>query len=195
MRREDDVRTTRAANALLIRAQPGERRFRRADRHAGEPPSRVALSSTTEAQPDAGAAGDFVLESRSLAGGRRGEGRLPWRTGEGSRAAPVLTYLPPPSGADRETPYSLVSGLPAALLPESGQEAGEDVLHPGPWLAEDLGLEPGDALELSFLVWEERGRFHSETASFVAGTPVAGEGLFTDQTLAPEFPEEVSPDG
>lgn len=134
--------------------------------------------------------GALVLESRSLvlADGVV-EGALALADREGVDAAPVLTYLATSiRTADRETPYSLVSGLPASLLPESGPATGEVVLYPGPWLAEDLGLEPGDRLELAFLVWEDQGRFHSETASFVAGTAVTGEGLFMDQTLAPEYP-------
>ena len=105
-------------------------------------------------------------------------------------AAPVLTYLATSiRAADRETPYSLISGIPAPLLPDDGErEGGRNVIHPGPWLAEDLGLRSGDPIEISFLVWEEQGRFHTETASFVAGAPVDGDGLFGDQTLAPEFP-------
>lgn len=136
------------------------------------------------------AGGGFVLESRSLVlsdGVVEGALTAAGRTGAG--AAPVLTYLATSiRSADRETPYSLVSGIPAALLPESGRDGGENVLYPGPWLAEDLGLGPGDRLNLSFLVWEEQGRFHSGTAAFVAGPAVPEDGLFTDQTLAPEFP-------
>ena len=186
-----DGGTTAGANALLIRAAG------QGSVDSDELTATLEAALTGAASLDdrglsltPGTAGDLVLESRSLvlADGVV-EGALAMADREGVGAAPVLTYLATSiRTADRETPYSLVSGLTAALLPESGQETGEDVLHPGPWLAEDLELEPGDALELTFLVWEEQGRFHSETASFVAGTPVAGEGLFTDQTLAPEFP-------
>lgn len=185
--REGDAR----ANALLIRGS---------GQGVGGPAEEAAVLTAalreTSSLDDRGlslseaADGAFVLESRSLvlADGVV-EGALAAAEREGIGAAPVLTYLATSiRNADQETPYSLVSGLPAALLPESGQATGEDVLHPGPWLAEDLGLEPGDPLELSFLVWEDQGRFHSETASFVAGTAVAGEGLFMDGTLAPEYP-------
>ena len=136
------------------------------------------------------AGGGFVLESRSLVlPDGVVEGTLAAAGRTGVEADPVLTYLATSiRSADRETPYSLVSGLPERLLPENGRERGENVLYPGRWLAEDLGLDPGDRLDLSFLVWEEQGRFHSDTAPFVAGPAVSGDALFTDQTLAPEFP-------
>ena len=138
-----------------------------------------------------GASGGSVLESRSLVlDDRVVEGALAAAAQRGAAAAPVLTYLATGiRAAGRETPYSLVSGIPAALLPGGdAREDEEDVLYPGPWLAEDLALRPGDPLELSFLVWEEEGRFHTESASLVAGAPVPGDGLFHDETLAPEFP-------
>lgn len=179
------------ANALLIRASG------QGDADAGEATAVLAAGlAETASLDDRGlrltgtADAGFVLESRSLVlADAVVAGALAAAEGEEVGAVPVLTYLATSiRSADRETPYSLVSGIPAALLPGSGQEGGAEVLYPGPWLAEDLGVDPGDPLELSFLVWEEQGRFHSETASFVAGTAVAGDGLFMDQTLAPEFP-------
>ncbi|MYB31874.1 MAG: hypothetical protein F4Y20_04970, partial [Acidobacteria bacterium] len=179
------------ANALLIRGSP---------EGGGGPADETAVLTAGLAESSSlddrglsligAAGGGFVLESRSLVlsdGVVEGALAAAGRTGVG--AAPVLTYLATSIGsADRETPYSLVSGVPAALLPENGRETGENVLYPGPWLAEDLGLDPGDRLDLSFLVWEEQGRFQSGTAAFVAGPAVPDDGLFTDQTLAPEFP-------
>lgn len=179
------------ANALLIRAS---------GQGGGAPEVEAAVLSAGLAESSSlddrglslsdAAEGGFVLESRSLVladGVVAGALAASERTG--AAAVPVLTYLATSiRSADRETPYSLVSGLPERLLPENGRESGENVLYPGPWLAEDLGLDPGDRLDLSFLVWEEQGRFHSGTASFVAGPAVPPDPLFTDQTLAPEFP-------
>ncbi len=179
------------ANALLVRAS---------GQGGGAPEVEAAVLSAGLAESSSlddrglslsdAAAGGFVLESRSLvlADGVV-EGALAAAERAGAVAAPVLTYLATSiRSADRETPYSLVSGLPERLLPENGRDSGGNVLYPGPWLAEDLGLDPGDRLDLSFLVWEEQGRFHSGTASFVAGPAVPGDPLFTDETLAPEFP-------
>ena len=176
------------ANALLIRAS-GQGESDSGDHTAALGTALAEISSLDDRglSMTPGVAGGFVLESRSLvlADGVV-EGALAAAERTGVKAASVLTYLATSIRAgDRETPYSLVSGLPAALLPEDG---GQGAIHPGRWLADDLDLRPGDPLELSFLVWEEQGRFHSETASFVAGTTVAEDGLFLDQTLAPEFP-------
>ena len=176
------------ANALLIRAS-GQGESDSGDHTAALGTALAEISSLDDRglSMTPGVAGGFVLESRSLVlTDGVVEGALAAAERTGVKAAPVLTYLATSIRAgDRETPYSLVSGLPAALLPEDG---GQGAIHPGRWLADDLDLRPGDSLELSFLVWEEQGRFHSETASFVAGTTVAEDGLFLDQTLAPEFP-------
>ena len=186
-----DRRPVPRANALLVRAT---------GQGGGDPEEETAALAAVLAESSslddrglsltAAAGGGFVLESRSLVlADAVVEGALAAAGGTGVDAAPVLTYLATSiRSADRVTPYSLVSGVPAALLPESGRESGENVLYPGPWLADDLGLVPGEPLDLSFLVWEEQGRFHSGAASFVAGPAVPGDALFTDQTLAPEFP-------
>ena len=177
------------ANALLIRASEQEGAASDEARNA----LATALAGVSSLDDRGlgltpGAAGGFVLESRSLvlADGVVG-GALAAADRLQAGAEPVLTYLATSIRAgDRETPYSLVSGLPAPLLPDPA--GADNVLHPGSWLADDLGLNRGDPLELSFLVWEEEGRFRLETASFVAGARAAGDGLFMDETLAPEFP-------
>ena len=186
-----DSAAPRRANALLIRA---------ADRvhDPGDPAAALTSDLASASSLDdrglsltASDGGALVLEGRSLVlDDGVVNGALAAADELGAGAAPVLTYLATSIRAgDSETPYSLVSGLPAALLPGAGEAEGdENVVFPGPWLAADLALQPGDPLELSFLVWEDEGRFHSESASFVAGAPVAGDGLFADATLAPEFP-------
>ncbi len=135
-----------------------------------------------------GAAGGLVLESRSLvvpdavvAGALEVGGEL------GIPAGPVLTWLATTvASGGRETPYSLVSGLPETLFPEFA--ASGDALVPSPWLAEDLALAPGDPVELSFLLWDENGRFRTASASFTARAPAPPGGGFGDPTLAPEYP-------
>ena len=179
------------ANALLVRASGAE-----SGGTEDETAALAAVLAESSTLDDRGlsltraAGGVLVLESRSLVlSDGVVEGALAGAERMGIAAAPVLTYLATSiRSADRETPYSLVSGIPTALLPEHRREDGENVLHPGPWLADDLALDPGDRLDLSFLVWEEQGRFHSETAPFVAGPAVPEDALFTDPTLAPEFP-------
>lgn len=181
------------ANALLVR---------RAERAAGDPggagavlaAALEAVSSLDDRGLDlrSGTADELVLESRSLAlddpvveGAIRAAGQ------QGLEAAPVLTWLATSIAANgRETPYSLIAGLPPGWFPEEDAPAGggPDLLLPGPWLAEDLGLAAGDPVEVSFLVWDEAGRFHAGAAPFRAGAGVALEGVFADAALAPEFP-------
>ena len=180
------------ANALLIRTGP--RGGGDAEEDAGVLSAALGEVSSLDDRGlslAVGRSGGWILESRSLVlDDGIVEGALAAAEALGAGAAPVLTYLATSiRTGNRETPYSLVSGIPAPLLPGGDAAEGEeDRFFPGPWLADDLGLNPGDPVELSFLIWEEQGRFRSESASFAAGAPVAGDGLFADGTLAPEFP-------
>lgn len=130
--------------------------------------------------------GGWVLESRGLvlgepaveAAGRAAEAL-------GAAADPVLTWLAQTlSSEGRETPYSLVAGLPERLLPGDGQ--GNFV--PGAWLAEDLGLAPGRPVAVEFLAWESAGRYGSRREAFLSGDPLPPDGLAGDATLSPEYP-------
>ncbi len=126
------------------------------------------------------ATGDLALTSRSIV--------LDDATVAAAQAlggAPALTWLATRmESGGRENPYSLVSGVPAEWLPASTDEA---TLFPGPWLAEDLDLQPGDPVPIHFLRWEADGRYGEGSAALTAG-PVVSGGVFFDQTLAPEVP-------
>ena len=129
--------------------------------------------------------GGQVLESRGLVLGepavdaaRRAAEAL------GVVADPVLTWLAETlSSEGRETPYSLVSGLPERLLPE-----GRGRFVPGAWLADDLGLAPERPVEVEFLAWESAGRYGSRREAFLSGEPLPPNGLAGDPTLSPEYP-------
>ncbi len=134
----------------------------------------------------ASAAGDLVLTTRAIvlddptvAAARRAAGT------NGATAAPVFTWLATRMEAgERRNPYSLVSGVPAEWLPAPAEGA---MLFPGPWLAEDLDLAPGDPMQLHFLRWEVDGQYREDSVSLTAGPVVAGE-VFFDGALAPEVP-------
>ncbi len=189
---DEPVRPPRA-NALLVRALPGAR--------GGDGESEDALTRAvreTAALDERGLSlrqgrtGEAVLESRSLVlSDRVVTGALAAAAELGRSAAPVLAYLATAirAGDRQETPYSLVAGLPADLLPEP-PAAGSDeaVLYPGAWLAEDLNLSPGDPVDLEFLLWEDAGRFRSGNVRLAAAAPVAPAGVFADPALAPDFP-------
>ena len=181
------------ANALLVRTRSDA---------AGDPAEFEAALSEAVARASGlderglglrpAPAGGLVLESRSLV---LSDGVLEGALAAGQRlalsAAPVLTYLATairtPNGG--ETPYSLVAGLPEDALPAvPGSADGMDRIVPGGWLAGDLGLAPGDPVEMDFLLWDEDGRFHGSTARFRAGASVPLDGVFADPTLSPEFP-------
>lgn len=180
------------ANTLLLRRRsPGA-----APAASDEPPDSAvfatALADSAELRDfglslrEAGdGSGGRVLESRGLVldeaavdAARRAAEPL------GLVADPVLTWLAETlSSEGRETPYSLVSGLPERLLPE-----GEGGFVPGAWLAEDLGLTPGLPVEVEFLAWESAGRYGSRREAFRSAAALDPDGLAGDPTLSPEYP-------
>ncbi len=176
------------ANALLFRAAGAA-----GAGDEGEAVLAAALDATASLDDRGlglrrGESGDLVLESRSLAlADHEVDGAVRAAEARGLRAAPVLTWLATSMAANgRETPYSLVAGLPEGWFPPDDDPG--DVLLPGPWLTEDLDLTGGDAIEVSYLVWDEAGRFEAAAASLPVGPGVALDGVFRDTTLAPELP-------
>ncbi len=177
------------ANALLVRRSRATPR----DPEADEAALAAALDAVVTLD-DRGlelrrsASDDLVLESRSLAlSDAVVEGASRAAAGQELEAGPVLTWLATSIAANgRETPYSLVAGLPDGWFPPG--EATGDTLIPGPWLAEDLGLSAGDPVELSWLTWDEAGRFHAGSGSFRSDVGVALDGVFEDPSLSPEYP-------
>jgi ABC-type lipoprotein release transport system permease subunit len=99
---------------------------------------------------------------------------------QGLTPKPLLTYLANTMrvGA-RELPYSLVTGLDDPRL-------GGDGIVLSDWAAEDLRAKPGDALEMTYYLWEEGGRLREERARFrVAAVVPLG---FGDRDMTPEYP-------
>ena len=134
---------------------------------------------------DDGTGSNPVLESRSLVLPEAAVAAAAAAAAErGLFADPVLTWLAGTLRAgERETPYSLVSGLPERLFP-----AGAEALIPGTWLREDLDLRPGDPVEVEFLSWEAEGRFGAARETFRAAPARERTGLAADPTLSPEYP-------
>ena len=134
---------------------------------------------------DDGAGPNPVLESWSLVLPEAAVAAAAAAAAErGLFADPVLTWLAGTLRAgERETPYSLVAGLPERLFP-----AGAEALVPGTWLREDLDLRPGDPVEVEFLSWEAEGRFGAARETFRAAPARERTGLAADPTLSPEYP-------
>ena len=101
---------------------------------------------------------------------------------------------------DRITPYSMVSGVgtpgggpPPAGTPWAevlGSDAPADALVVNRWLADDLDLEPGDAVTLRYFVVDEAvtGTLVEEERELTVHAVVPLEGAFADPSLMPAFP-------
>jgi ABC-type antimicrobial peptide transport system permease subunit len=109
---------------------------------------------------------------------------------QGLSAEPMLTYLANSLrvGA-REVPYSLVTALPDASFsrPLGGASApASEALLLNDWAARELAAKPGDALEMTYYLWEEGGRLVTDRAAFVvAGIVPLATG---DRDMTPDYP-------
>ena len=126
----------------------------------------------------------------------------------GVEAIPVLTYLATAIKANgRETPYSLVSALPAFALGapasafvglppdmELGASARATASRPEPpiwlsqWTADDLGAHTGDAVTLEYFLWSDAEGLAASSSSFVMAGVLPMTGLAIDGDLTPEYP-------
>lgn len=97
----------------------------------------------------------------------------------------VLTYLATRLEAPGKLiPYSLVSAI--SELPGGTPEDGEIVLNQ--WAADDLGVKPGDPVQLSYLVLGESGGLLTRQATLQFRGAVDMEGLGAERALTPAFP-------
>jgi len=98
----------------------------------------------------------------------------------------VLTYLANLIRAgDHATPYSMVTAADGPLVPP---DLRDDEILVNQWLADDLQVKPGDAVELSYYVVDSGSRLVERTNSFRVRQIVPLKGIYADRTLMPEFP-------
>jgi ABC-type antimicrobial peptide transport system permease subunit len=87
-------------------------------------------------------------------------------------------------------PYSLVAGLDdvayARLANRSPGSPDEIILND--WTARDLGVGPGDEVELDYYVWREEGALETAKASFRVAAVVPLAGAAADRDLTPAYP-------
>ena len=101
-------------------------------------------------------------------------------------AAPVITYLGNRlSHGSKSAPYSFVSALPSSLYKDIVR--GNDIII-NQWLAEDLALEKGDTLEMTWYVPDSLNKLAEKKESFRVNRIVRMEGIWGDSLLMPEFP-------
>ncbi len=115
-------------------------------------------------------------------------------------ATGILTYFVNTiAHADRETPYSMITGI--GSLQGSGSGGGSaiaDTVRPvdlrddeiviNDWLADDLAASPGDTLRIAYFVLDENDQLVERERAFTVRQVVPMEGLAADRTLMPEFP-------
>ncbi|MCW5558625.1 MAG: ABC transporter permease, partial [Verrucomicrobiae bacterium] len=107
-------------------------------------------------------------------------------TGLGNPPIPILTYLVNSLEAHgRLTPYSMVT---AAGPPFTPADLPEDGIVVSQWLADDLGLQPGDPVQVAYYRADSGPRLAEFTNTFRVHSIVPMEGVHADRTLMPEFP-------
>lgn len=106
-----------------------------------------------------------------------------------SRGNPSLTYFV--NGlfhGEKSTPYSMVSAVEPGSEPFVPADLAPDEMVVHSWLAEDLGLTPGDRVEIRYYVMGAKRNLEEKSASFRirAVEPVAEKGW--DKSWMPDFP-------
>ncbi len=106
----------------------------------------------------------------------------------------VLTYLANAIRANgREIPYSLISAVDLAPgdvadLPTDRAPPQWPPIRLNEWAAEDLGVTPGDRIDVDYFRWSDQDGLQTRSAffTFVGTVPMSGFG--GDTTLTPEYP-------
>ena len=116
--------------------------------------------------------------------------------GWGSQPIPVFTYLANTiRKGDRQIPYSLVTAMDLAQVPEvDGAAGGQPVSRsaaptatPSPsadaivlneWAAHELEAVPGDRIDIDYYLWDPTAGLVTRTASFTLSrvVPIVGRG-------------------
>jgi ABC-type lipoprotein release transport system permease subunit len=101
---------------------------------------------------------------------------------------------------DKQTPYSMVSAIGpltqssanTSTLPELRAlvptGTGDDQIVCNQWLAEDLGVKPGDTVEVTYTVMNSALQFQESSHQLQVHSIVPMTGAATDSTLMPPFP-------
>jgi ABC-type lipoprotein release transport system permease subunit len=115
---------------------------------------------------------------------------------KGWEASGIFTYLANSIRArGREIPYSAISAVDLGRDAMAGVHATagviardeRDAIWLNEWSARDLGVAPGDDVEIDYYLWQEDGRLVTRSARFhLAG--ILAMGAAVDAALAPEFP-------
>lgn len=103
-----------------------------------------------------------------------------------TNAQPLITYLANLIRAgNRATPYSMVT---AAGPPWTPANLRDDEIVVSQWLAEDLQVQPGDEISLSYFLPESGAKLNEATNTFRVHSIVPLETPWADRSLMPDFP-------
>jgi ABC-type antimicrobial peptide transport system permease subunit len=103
-----------------------------------------------------------------------------------TNAQPILTYLSTLlSAGTNSTPYSMVT---AAGAPWTPADLRDDEIVVSQWLAEDLRVELGDEIAVSYFLPESGAKLIEATNTFRVHGIVSMEMPWADRTLMPDFP-------
>jgi ABC-type lipoprotein release transport system permease subunit len=104
----------------------------------------------------------------------------------GTNGQPLLTYLVNRFRAGTNTtPYSMVT---AAGPPFTPADLRDDQIVVNEWLADDLQVQPGDRIELTYFDPDSGARLVERTNTLRVRAIVPLKGIHADRTLMPEFP-------
>ena len=102
---------------------------------------------------------------------------------------PTLTYFVNSlQNGDKATPYSMVSAAEPGTLPFLPADLAADEMVVSSWLADDLGVEVGGELEVTYLVMNAKRQFEERARKFRirAVEPLGTDGW--DGSWMPDFP-------
>ena len=86
---------------------------------------------------------------------------------------------------NRHTPYSFVAALPQSLYPDAVPGDGMIINQ---WMAEDLGIKKGEALEMSWFAPDSLKKLTERKCMFIVSEIVDMKGIWADSLLMPDFP-------
>lgn len=101
-------------------------------------------------------------------------------------ASPVITYMINDfRSGDKSSPYSFISALPSGLY--EGIPAA-DKININRWLAEDLSVNEGDTLFLSWYSPDPLNHLAEVSGKFIVNKIIDLRGIWADSLLMPGFP-------
>jgi len=107
-------------------------------------------------------------------------------TGVSPNSYPVLTYLANRvTYGNKSTPYSFISALDPSLY-DGVPDSSRIVINS--WLAEDLGVNIGDTIWISWYSPDKMNQLIEEKKDFIVDRITEMKGIWNDSLLMPRFP-------